>query len=519
MAAVTESIVLWWIKRDARLADNTCLVEAEKLGANILPFFCLEPSVIAAQDSSDMHVHAQWQAVSDLRASLRQRGADVVIAYGEVVEKLQKLHSHIQFTHVFSHEEIGNDLTFQRDRAVAAWCRDRGIEYREFPQSSVRRGGIQRDRMQQVWQTRITETSPQPIPTLRQSAEIRRLAAATGFPTLAAFSERNEWQPVSETEAQRTLADFLARRGHWYRGGIGSPNTAFTAGSRLSVHLAWGTVSVKQVWHAVQERIRNLDPNDPGTSRWKQSLTAFVSRLHWRDHFTQRLESEPELEFRSLHPSYVDLQYENDESLHTAWCAGRTGYPMVDAVMRCLAATGFVNFRMRAMVVSFACHVLHLDWRRIHPHLACVFRDYDPGIHLNQLQMQAGVVGWNTIRVYNPSKQLTDWDPDCRFVNRWVPELNGVEPTQILSGAPLDGYQQPIVPFRERAKEMTDRLYAIRHSAEAKDATPAVFARHASRKKGGPFRRPKSTAKSRRTSRIQEPTLFDDLDEDGPHGD
>ncbi|MBL8889736.1 MAG: deoxyribodipyrimidine photo-lyase [Planctomycetaceae bacterium] len=513
MATLTGSIVLWWVKRDVRLADNACLAEADKLAADVLPFFCFEPSVITAEDSSQSHVHAQWQAVSDLRTSLRRRGAEMVIAYGEVIEKLEKLHSRIPFTQVYSHEEIGNDLTYRRDRAVALWCRDRGIEYREFPQSSVQRGGIQRDRMSKIWQTRIAEAAPLPVSPLRQSEEIRRLASATGFPATVSRGS-SEWQPVSETEAQRTLTDFLVQRGLWYRGGISSPNTAFTAGSRLSVHLAWGTISVRQVWHAVQDRIRNLDPNEPQASRWKQSLAAFVSRLHWRDHFTQRLESEPQLEFRSLHPSYVDLRYENDESKYNAWCEGRTGYPMVDAVMRCLAATGFVNFRMRAMVVSFACHVLHLDWRLIHPHLARAFRDYDPGIHLNQLQMQAGVVGWNAIRVYNPDKQLSDWDPDCRFVKRWLPELNAVDPSQILNRAVVNSYPPPIVPFRERAKEMTDRLYAIRRSAEAKDATPAVFARHASRKQSGTFRRPKSSPRSRSARRDDGPTLFDDLEED-----
>ena len=109
-----------------------------------------------------------------------------------------------------------------------------------------------------------------------------------------------------------------------------------------------------------------------------------------------------------------------------AWCEGRTGYPLVDACMRCLNAIGFLNFRMRAFVVSFAVYGLHLDWRTIHPHLARIFYDYEPGIHLAQLQMQAGVVGINTIRVYNPTKQLIDQDPYCKFVKQWVSELSAL---------------------------------------------------------------------------------------------
>jgi deoxyribodipyrimidine photo-lyase len=504
---VSRPVAVWWVKRDARLADNACLAEADRLGLDVLPLFCVEPSVLAADDTSDMHTHAQWQAVTGLRAALRTQHTDIIVAHGEVVDKLAKLHARVPFTRLLSHEEVGNDLTFRRDRAVAAWCRERGVEYREFPQSSVRRGGVNRDRLHRWWQTRIADVPPLPVPAVRQPDDLRRLAAATAFPKLPAFAPHRQWQPVTEADAHATLADFLARRGRWYRGGISSPNTAFTAGSRLSVHLAWGTLTARQVWHAVARRLADLDPADPASLRWRQSLEAFVSRLHWRDHFTQRLESEPELEFRSVHPCYRDVPYENDERLHAAWREGRTGYPLVDAVMRCLAATGFVNFRMRAMVTSFACHALHLDWRVIHPHLARVFRDYDPGIHLSQLQMQAGVVGWNAVRVYNPAKQLADWDAGCRFVKRWVPELKRVPAERIVNGDPGD-YPPPVVPFAERAKRMTDVLYAIRKSDAAKAATAAVYQKHGSRKRERTVR-PK---KVKKPAKHFTPSLFDDAD-------
>jgi deoxyribodipyrimidine photo-lyase len=500
---LTRDVVVWWVKRDARLTDNACLNEAERLGLDVLPFFCFEPCLLAADDTSNMHLHAQWQAVSGLRAALRNHGADIIIAHGEMVEKLSKLHAITPFTHVFAHEEVSNDITFRRDLAVAAWCRERGIVYSEFPQSSVRRSGVNRDRLQEMWRSRIVNVPPLSIPEVRQTDQLRQLAASTAFPKLTAFTSNNHWQAVSEVDAQATLANFLDHRGRWYRGGISSPNTAFTAGSRLSVHLAWGTITARQIWHAVRERLAALDPEDPQCSRWKQSLQAFLSRLHWRDHFTQRLESEPALEFQSLHPSYRDMPYENDERLHAAWRKGCTGFPLVDAVMRCLSATGFVNFRMRAMVVSFACHVLHLDWRLIHPHLARVFRDYDPGIHLNQLQMQAGVVGWNTIRVYNPTKQLCDWDAECRFVKHWVPELQAASAQQIVSGDRVTGYPGPIVTFAERARRMTEVLYAIRKSPDAKAATPTIFVKHGSRKKERSHRG-KQPRRSKRT-----PTLFD----------
>jgi deoxyribodipyrimidine photo-lyase len=509
---MTRNIVVWWIKRDARLADNAALSQAAEMGALVLPLFCFEPSVMAAADCSSMHVHAQWQAIRHLRERLRQRDLDLVIAHGEVVDKLEKLHGYIPFTHLFSHEEVGNDLTFQRDRLVAAWCRGRGVVYREFPQSSVRRAGVNRDRFHVMWQSRIAQVPPLAIPPMAQSPEMRQLASKTHPPKLIFPANATQWQPVTEEDARNTLDHFLNQRSLWYRGGISSPNTADNAGSRLSVHLAWGTLTAKQVWHATRKRINELTGDDPRSRRWRSSLQAFESRLHWRDHFTQRLESEPELEFRSIHPAYREIPYTNSERLLDAWRDGLTGFPMVDAVMRCLATTGFVNFRMRAMVVSFACHALHLDWRLIHPHLARVFRDYDPGIHLSQLQMQAGVVGWNAIRVYNPTKQLTDWDSNCTFVRRWLPELKD-EPAQSIIHSdrqPIAGYPAPIVDFAKRTQQMKDLLYQIRQSAAAKAATPAVYAKHGSRKPDSAFRsRKKGRSRVIRKPNPAQGTLFD----------
>lgn len=226
---------------------------------------------------------------------------------------------------------------------------------------------------------------------------MRAVCAKTLVPTVA---PRRDRQVVTEASAQHALADFLRDRGLHFSGDISSPNTAFHHGSRLSVHLAWGTLSTRQAVHATAARLKELDaPDAPSRTLWRRSSTNFLARLHWRDHFIQRLETEPELEARALHPAYRAIPYEDDPELLAAWADGRTGFPMVDAVMRCLAVTGFANFRMRAMVVSFACTGLHLDWRTIPNPLAKMVLDFEPGIHFSQLQMQAGVVGLNAIRV------------------------------------------------------------------------------------------------------------------------
>jgi deoxyribodipyrimidine photo-lyase len=142
---------------------------------------------------------------------------------------------------------------------------------------------------------------------------------------------------------------------------------------------------------------------------------------------------------------------------------------------------------MRAMVVSFACYGLHLSWRTIHEPLARLFHDYEPGIHLSQLQMQAGVIGFNAIRVYNPQKQFLDHDPNGIFVRKWVPELKKRTTAEIAHAdeSLVEGYIPPVIELKKRAREMKARVFEIRKSAVGKKITSSVLASHGSRKTVG----------------------------------
>jgi deoxyribodipyrimidine photo-lyase len=179
------------------------------------------------------------------------------------------------------------------------------------------------------------------------------------------------------------------------------------------------------------------------------------------------------MEVRTLNPAFENLEYEDRSDFLEAWITGQTGYPMVDACMRCLGDTGFMNFRMRAMVVSFACFGLHLSWRFIHEPLAQLFTDYEPGIHISQLQMQAGVTGFNALRVYSPMKQFLDQDPDAKFVKHWVPELSDRKSVEIARASEMrfPEYSSALVGLSERSKDMKAKIFAIRKSQTARIET------------------------------------------------
>jgi deoxyribodipyrimidine photo-lyase len=221
-----------------------------------------------------------------------------------------------------------------------------------------------------------------------------------------------------------------------------------------------------------------------------------MSRLYWHCHFIQKLESEPEIEWRNMHPGYDGLREDGWNDAHfAALTAGRTGWPMVDACVVMLRETGWLNFRMRAMLVSVAAYPLWLDWRPVGQWLSTQFLDYEPGIHWSQLQMQSGTTGINTTRVYNPIKQAQDHDPQGIFVRRWLPHMRRVPDTWLfepwlmppevqrhcglLVGVDIP---QPLVDLAEATRIAKAALHARRAQPEVKAGKQAVIDKHASRR-------------------------------------
>ena len=290
---------------------------------------------------------------------------------------------------------------------------------------------------------------------------------------------------AGEAQANATLHGFLRERGASYRTALSSPRTAERGCSRLSAHLAFGTLSMRAVHQATEARIAELTARGaPADTRFAYHLRGFAGRLRWHCHFVQKLEDEPMIERRNFARVYDGLREDDfDRERFDAWCAGRTGYPMVDACMRSLCTTGWLNFRMRAMLVSFAAYHLWLHWREPGLFLARQFLDFEPGIHWSQMQMQSGTTGINTLRMYSPARQAVEHDPDGAFVRRWVPERDTA------------AYPSPIVDEREAMAHAKARLYALRDTPQARDEARSIQEKHGSRKSGlPPTKRPRKEA-------------------------
>ena len=526
------SCALVWFKRDLRQDDHAPLAAAQQF-ESALGLFIIEPEWLNSPEFSTSHLQCALDSLTPLRAALAARGLPLLVRVGPATEVLEALRAQTGVTHLLSHEETGPMWTYARDRAVAAWCAASGVRWQESTQTGVVRRLRSRSGWAQRWQARM---------------DAPRIAAQGGFagaagvelqdiPSLHALGLQTNTQSVqrgTEASAWVELDGFLDGRGRDYRRAMSSPLTAPDACSRLSPHLAFGTISMRAVHQATEHAIAHTSDRDLA-----KALRSFSGRLRWHCHFMQKLEDQPSIECANF-ARVCDGLRENDFDItrFDAWCAGQTGYPMVDACMRSLKATGWLNFRMRAMLVSFASYHLWLHWRPTGIFLARHFLDFEAGIHWSQMQMQSGTTGINTLRIYSPTKQAQDQDPDGTFIRHWVPELARVplpylaEPWKMndtlerMAGCVIGrDYPAPIVDDKTAVKAAKDRLYGLRKTPEARAEADAVQSRHGSRKSGmaqtGMRRRSVKSGSAAQAADPQQPDLFADMAEtagDHPFG-
>ena len=500
-----------WLKRDLRVADHPALAEAvaRARGGAVFAVFLYEPEVLAQPEWDATHTEFQRECLADLETALGRLGIRLVTRRGEAVAMFDELRRETGFRLLVAHEETGTGVTYARDRRVRRWAREAGVEFVELPQTGVVRRLGSRNGWNRLWESRMEAVQADvPRSTGRGGhATVARLATAglLDCRALGLPADTKDRQRGGERAASDVLDDFLARRGRHYSGGISSPLSAPTSCSRLSPYLAFGAISMRTVWQASEARRRDVQaslatatsPRDRAELKaWQRGLKAVQSRLHWHCHFMQKLEDEPAIEFSNMLRAADGLR-ENDVSLErlAAWQAGRTGYPLVDACLRSLVATGWLTFRMRALVVSFASYSLWLHWRPTGLFLARHFLDFEPGIHWSQLQMQSGTTGINTLRIYNPTKQAIEQDPRGVFIRRWVPELAGVPPAYVhmpwtmpadvqqVAGCVIGhDYPAPLVDHAAAVREAKRRLAIVRNAPASRNEARGVAERHGSRR-------------------------------------
>ena len=486
------SYQLVWFKRDLRLHDHAALQAATAKGP-VACLYIIEPSLWAQADYSALHYGFLIESLRDLHAHLKQLGATLYILTGEAIEVLDQIYAKAPFEALYSHEETGNAFTFKRDKQIGNWCKDRGLKWHEFRQFGVVRKLKNRNDWKDAWDLH-TSRPCLPVPSLTHAA---LPLPAPQVPLVDSMQIDSHQAPRRQKggrqEGLNVLNSFIDHRSQKYRGGISSPLSAPTACSRISPYLALGCVSLREIVKATQLKLLQLPLHE---TKQRLGLNAFVSRLYWHCHFIQKLESEPAIEHQNMHRGYNGFREKDFNQAHfDALITARTGWPMVDASVTMLAQTGWLNFRMRAMLVSTAAYPLFLHWRPVGEWLARQFLDYEPGIHWSQMQMQSGTTGINVPRIYNPIKQAKDHDPQGQFVRQWLPHLRQVPDSWLFEPwrMPKDIQEKcgvfvgkeipiPVVDLDRATREAKSKLFALREKKSVKAGKAGIIEKHGSRK-------------------------------------
>ena len=463
------SDILVWHRDDLRVRDNPALEAAAADGA-AHPTFVFDPRFYRSDRVCDGRIEFLHESLEALADEYRKRDGDLAYRHGDPRSILQDLLDDGTVDRIYFNATTTAGYARERDREIAGWDR-----VSVFEDDGIVRTGETRERWDEQAEAYF-EAEPHDSPAtvgdgVASTVTVDEIDSEYGIESDKLRRHRGGCQ-----RAERRLNEFTENIDA-YIGGISPPAAAEKRTSNLSPYFKFGCLSLREAYQHVDERAPEGRPAE-----------LFITRLFWNRHFTQKLADNPDSTDHAVNPVFRGMNRStHDPELVAAWKRGETGFPMVDASMRALARTGWLNFRMRAMCATFYTYILRGWWKVgadwYYRHLI----DADPAINYQQWQMQSGLVGVHPLRIYNPRKQVRENDTEGTFIRKYVPELAGF-PTEYLDRpekAPLsvqaecgveigEAYPYPVVDFERRRSEAREAWSALADRASEALSDPKI---------------------------------------------
>lgn len=413
-----EQIHLFWFRRDLRLQDNCGLYHALNSGKKVLPIFIFDEAILSRLPNNDARVSFLHQELTNINTQLRELGTSLAVFHGKPLVIFEQLLEKYSVETVFTNHDY-EPYALQRDAAIKTLLTSKNIGFKTYKDQVIfeRNEIVKKDGTaykvytpySKKWLEAFHHNGIQFFPSEKK---LNGLLQTTEQPflSLAAIGFQPSSIKVTSYRVSPELIDAYEENRNF---------PAKDSTSRLGTHLRFGTVSVREMVAKAS----------------KSNNIVFLKELIWREFFMQILWHYPHTTKDSFKPQYDRILWRNNEEEFQKWCAGATGYPLVDAGMRELNQTGFMHNRVRMLVGSFLCKHLLIDWRWGEAYFAEKLHDYEQSSNVGNWQWVAGcgVDAAPYFRIFNPTTQIQKFDKDLNYIKKWVPDFQELSyPTQMV---------------------------------------------------------------------------------------